>query len=143
MSEHYAKFLYVFVKETCTDNKHHNVDTELRIVYWNDGGFVIYGKRPRNKHGRDFVPYRLQCSTISQVIQLVETVVCIQNDMSIELHQFEGICDCSKDEYEVEWYNTCEDDSTELVAFDIKRSNVRFKCELKNVLKVIMNQSVV
>ena len=143
MSEHYAKFLYVFVKETCTNNEYHSSDTELRIVYWNNGEFVIYGKRPRNKQGREFVPYRLQCSTISQVIQLVETVVCMQNDMSIELHQFEGICNCSKDEYEVEWYNTCEDESTELVAFDRKRSDFKFKYELKNVLKVIMNQSVV
>ena len=157
MSEFHTQFLYVLLKEHVADNPANKNDTELRIVYWPedidadyDEGFIIYGKRPRTKPEGEFTPYRLFCRTKSQVWDFARTVVSPTNNVSIELHQFEGISNDSKDEYEVEWYNTAENNSTELVAYDVesKRNEdgfpvLDFRNVLNRTLNVLMTTEVV
>jgi hypothetical protein len=157
MSEFQTKFLYVLLKERVTDEPSYKTDTELRIVYWSEDieadyeeGFIIYGTRPRTKPEGEFTPYRLYCRTKSQVLQFARTVVSPTNNVSIELHQFEGISNDSKDEYEVEWYNTAENKSTELVAYDVDSNRtdggipvLDFSNALNRTLTVLMNMEVV
>jgi hypothetical protein len=40
------------------------------------------------------------------------------NKYEVELHQFSGITDDSEDEYNIDWFNTNENSSTEIVAFE-------------------------
>jgi len=157
MSEFQTKFLYVLLKEHVTDDPTYKTDTELRIVYWPEDidadyeeGFIIYGTRPRTKPEGEFTPYRLYCRTKSQVLQFVRTVVSSTNNISIELHQFDGISNDSKDEYEVEWYNTAENSSTELVAYDVDSNRnedgnpvLDFRNALDRTLNVLMSMEVV
>lgn len=157
MSEFQTNFLYVLVKELIADDPNNKTDTELRIVYWPEDvetgyeeGFVIYGKRPRTKPEGEFTPYRLFCRTKNQVLQFAKTVISTSNNVAIELHQFEGISNASKDEYEVEWYNTAENLSTELVAYDVESKStedgnliIDFHKELYSTLTVLMNTEVV
>lgn len=145
-----------------------------------DEHFVIYGKRPKSNNtgilptssvrklssaaltessnsGREaggvlrkFVPYRLICRTIDDVQQFVRTVVSSDHNLAIELHQFYGYTDDSEDWYNIDWKNTPDDSSTELVAFDVEPKTtidgeqfLDFKCALTKVLQVLVNHEVV
>jgi hypothetical protein len=158
MTDEYQKtpFLYVLVKEKYTGIKKNKVDTVLRIVYWQEDleagyneQYVIYGKRPNSKTDGAYVPYRLSCSTIDQVYQLVKTVVSCECDLAIELHQYNGYNDFSDDEYHINWQNTYEDYRTELVAFDMKSISLNgydileFRNILTKALKVLETYEVV
>ena len=146
-----AYFLYVLIKET--DGKS---NTNLRIVNWHDGeGFVVYGDRaPVGSAPAEYVTYRLRFTAIEQVLQLVKTVMVPGKSSVIELHQFVGITDNSKDPYHIDWQNTPEDKSTEIVAFDaeyqplspssLKKSvKIDFHSTLENLLSVLENSDVV
>ena len=148
------QFLYVLVKENIAGSK--KTDNVLRIVYWMeneelgyDEHFVIYGKRPKSKVSGKFVPYRLICQTQEQVQHFVKTVVGRHNNIAIELHQFNGYSDNSEDWYNIDWKNTADDSSTELVAFDIEpktQSEGEFYLDLpplSKVLNIIMNLSLI
>ena len=149
-----TQFLYALIKEHCIGKKSIKVDTELRIVYWpevwgdtnHEAQFVIYGKRPRSKTCGEYTPYRLKFHTIDQVIDFVKTVVSPDHNMSVELHQFSGYTDDSKDEYNIYWFNTAENVTTELVAFDVESSinesgDSYLECSatLSNILNVLVN----
>jgi hypothetical protein len=123
----YQQFLYVLVKEVneVKEGKK-RTDTELRIVFWSEDKstgvrdhFVLYGTRPSTKRHGEFFPYRLVCDTLYAVTEFVSSVFSSSNSVEIELHQFSGFTDDSEDEYNIDWYNTNENESTELVAFDV------------------------
>jgi|LauGreDrversion4_2_1035121.scaffolds.fasta_scaffold55691_4 hypothetical protein len=122
----FQQFLYVLVKEVFQGKNKKRRDTELRIVFWPDDRttgtrehFVVYGNRPDTKKHGEYYPYRLVCDTIYEVTGLVNTLFSSYHSAEIELHQFSGLNDDSEDEYNIDWFNTNEDESTELVAFDI------------------------
>jgi hypothetical protein len=117
----YMQFLYLLVKEYSIDKQ---IDTELRIVYWKEqwgtdyeSQFVVYGKRPNTKKLGKYIPYRLRFNTKEQVAQFIRTVISTDHYMSLELHQFSGINNDVDDEYNIDWFNTNENSTTELVAF--------------------------
>ena len=154
----FQQFLYVTIKENYVKSSGRlKTDTMLHIVYWEaneelgyDEHFVIYGTRPKSKVTGKFVPYRLICSTLDDVIRLVNTVVSPDHNLAIELHQFYGHNDDSEDWYNIDWSNTADDSSTELVAFDIEPKPgfggelfIDFKVALTNVLNVITNHEIV
>jgi hypothetical protein len=123
----YQQFLYVLVKEVneVREGKK-KTDTELRIVFWPEDRstgvrdhFVLYGTRPSTKRCGNFVPYRLVCDTLYEVTGFVSSVFSSINSVEIELHQFSGFTNDSEDEYNIDWYNTNENESTEIVAFDV------------------------
>jgi hypothetical protein len=137
-----STFLYVVVKEVVEGKKGQKLDTELRIVYWPETSeysecFVLYGKRPPSKRDGDFVPYRLICNTKEQVVRFAETVIDIHSSASVELHQFYGENDDSVDEFNIDWENTAENRTTELVAYDISGEFLNFRGELFAVLTTI------
>jgi hypothetical protein len=154
------QFLYVTLKENYTRSSGKSkIDTTLHIVYWAayddeedgyDEHFVIYGKRPKSKNTGKFTPYRLICRTIDDVHQFVRTVVSRDHNLAVELHQFYGYTDDSEDWYNIDWKNTADDGSTELVAFDVEpkptldgEQVLDFKCALTKVLEVLVNHEVV
>lgn len=151
------QFLYVLVKENYTEGGKVKIDTVLRIVYWEaneeldyDSHFVIYGKRPKSKITGKHTPYRLKCYTQDQVHKLVRTLVGSEHNVAIELHQFYGYSDDSEDWYNIDWKNTPNDGSTELVAFDTTPTKMidgtyflDFGAALSKVLDVIENNEVV
>ena len=156
----FQQFLYVTLKENYTrSNGTTKTDTTLRIVYWAayddeedgyDEHFVIYGKRPKSKVTGKFVPYRITCNTRDDVLQFVKTVVSPDHNLAVELHQFHGYTDDSEDWYNIDWENTADDSSTELVAFDVESKTafggepfVDFKSALTNVLQILVNHEVV
>jgi hypothetical protein len=153
----FQQFLYVTLKENYAGKSKQKTDTTLRIVFWEaneeleyDEHFVIYGKRPKSKISGEFVPYRLTCSTICDVLQFVKTVVSPDHNLAVELHQFQGYTDDSEDWYNIDWENTADDSSTELVAFDVESKTafggeqfVDFKSALTNVLQVLVSHAVV
>lgn len=155
MSEIYTNFLYVAVKEVYEGKKGKKTDTELRIVYWpaddnHDECFVIYGKRPNSKSTGHYLPYRLVCYTKESVIDFAENVIDSQHNVEVELHQFYGESDSSEDEYNIDWKNTVEDSSTELVAYDIfPQTNtygeyrLDFRPRLSSILNTLMDVEVV
>ena len=144
-------FLYLLVKEKYPESKGKKVDTELRIVYWpedadsgHESQFVIYGKRPRSKTTGEFIPYRVKCHTMNQVYYFAKNAISSDHDLSIELHQFSGFADDNEDEYNIAWYNTAENSSTEIVAFDVysnpyekKEYYIDFYSLLKNQLNIL------
>lgn len=137
-----SKFLYVVVKEIMECKKDKKLDTELRIVYWGETDeysecFVIYGKRQPSKKKGDFIPYRLVCNTKEQVVRFAETVIGIHNSAVVELHQFCGENDDSIDEFNIDWENTPENRTTELVAYDISGEFLHFRNQLLSVLNII------
>jgi hypothetical protein len=149
-----TQFLYALIKEYYIGSKGKKIDTELRIVYWpedyhcsgHEAQFVIYGKRPRCKTTGEYTPYRLKCHTVDQVIDFVRTIICPSNNMEVELHQFSGYNDDSKDEYNVHWFNTAENFATELVAYDVESrttatgsSYLEFSATLSNILNILVN----
>lgn len=153
----FQQFLYATVKEVYPESKSGKTDTVLRIVFWAadeelgyDDHFVIYGKRPKSKVTGKFVPYRIHCRTQEQVHKFVKTIVSPDHNLAIELHQFYGETDDSEDWYNIDWKNTADDSSTELVAFDVE-SKIAFDGEhyldcqaaLSSVLNVIVNHEVV
>lgn len=156
MSE-FQQFLYVLVKENYEGPKKTTTDTVLRIVYWTadeelgyDSHYVIYGKRPKSKISGEFIPYRLTCQTQKQVHEFVRTVVSPDHNLAVELHQFYGYNDDSEDWYNIDWENTPEDGSTELVAFDVEskigfdgEQFVDFHAALTSTLNVIKNNEIV
>jgi hypothetical protein len=121
------QFLYVVLKERYTCSKTEKTDNLLRIVHWKqewgsdyNEQFVVYGKRPYSKRRGEYIPYRLRFSTREQVEQFVQTIVISSdNRITIELHQFSGLNDDSDDGYNIDWQNTAENSTTELVAFEI------------------------
>lgn len=152
-----SNFFYVLVKENYPGSKKHKVDTMLRIVYWHadveegyEGHFVIYGKRPNSKSLGKYVPYRLCCNTLKDVLQFVQMVVSSDHNLAIELHQYDGYNDVSEDEYHIEWSDTFEDYRTELVAFDVlprETENNQYVLDfgetLTKTLNVLVNYDVV
>lgn len=137
-----SKFLYVVVKEIVECKKGKKLDTELRIVYWPETAeysecFVIYGKRPPSKSQGAYVPYRLVCNTKEQVVRFAETVIDIHNNAAVELHQFCGENDDSVDEFNIDWENTPENRTTELVAYDISGQFLDFRNEMSSALITI------
>ena len=144
----YQKFLYVLVKEYSKKSENNKLDNSLRIVYWPkddvygyDEHFVIYGKRSKTKKYGKFVPYRLKCNSIENVYQFVKSVVSFDNYFAVELHQFDGLTDDSHDWYNLDWCNTPENPTTELVAYDIDpNTNLR---ELYMLLDVLVANEVV
>ena len=153
----FQQFLYVLVKEDYADTKKQKNDTILHIVHWKanakfeyEDHFIIYGKRPTSKISGEFTPYRLKCNTKEQIYQFVKTVVSPENSMSIELHQFYGYNDDSEDWYNIDWENTAENSSTEIVAFDVPSkpgfdTDLYINCNvvLSNLLNVIANHDIV
>ena len=147
------QFLYAFIKEFTYGKNGRKVDTELRIVHWfpdyeNSGHpeqFVVYGKRPRTKFAGEYTPYRLVFYTLEDVVKFIQTVISPNNDITIQLQQFSGINNDSEDEYNIDWFNTAENFSTELVAFSIE-SKLQANGEkyldcydtLNNVLRILM-----
>lgn len=144
-------FLYILIKETDGES-----NTNLRIVNWQDGeGFVVYGDRtPVGSSHNEYITYRLRFTAIEQVLQLVKTVLVPGKLSVIEFHQFVGITDNSKDPYHIDWQNTPEDKSTEIVAFDAeyqpislsslnKPGKIDFHSTLENLLSVLENTDVV
>jgi hypothetical protein len=154
----YMEFLYVVVKEYYSRSKSEKLDTELRIVYWKEEWgsnypeqFVVYGRRPDSKKKGDYVPYRLRFSTREQVEQFAQTIiVSSENHVVIELHQFSGLNNDSDDLYNIDWENTQEDSTTELVAFEIEsrlQANgdivLNYIPTLHNVLTILENGEAV
>jgi len=153
------QFLYVLLKESEKVKKTGKLktDTVLRIVYWAanaefgyDSHFVIYGQRPDAKVSGKYVPYRLKCQTPKQVQQFVRTVIGNDNELAVELHQFYGNTDDTEDWYNIDWENTYEDSSTELIAFDLSYTIgydgvpfIDFESSLSSVLNAIVNYEVV
>lgn len=146
---HRTQFLYVLVKEIChLSSGKKKLDTTLRIVYWKDdsaiecGYYVIYGQRPNSKPNRPYVPYRLVCSTTESVVHFVKTVISNDASVSVELHQFDALNDDTEDEFNIDWINTDENETTELVAFDFSTIsdtekhpfNVTFANTLRNLI---------
>jgi hypothetical protein len=123
----YQQFLYVLINEVREVKSKRIADTELRIVFWPEDResetrehFVVYGNRPDTKSCGEFIHYRLVCDTLYEVTGLVNTLFSSCHSAEIELHQYSGFNDDSEDEYNIDWFNTNEDASTELVAFDIE-----------------------
>jgi len=92
----------------------------------------------------------LKCQTQKQVQHFVRTVVSPDHNLAIELHQFYGNTDESEDWYNIDWHNTADDSSTELVAFDVESKNgfdgepfIDFHAALSSVLNVISVNEVV
>jgi len=153
-------FLYALVKEVGESTR-----TNLRIVYWAEyedypAGFVVYGDRTPIESDEEYITYRLRCYSIAHVVQFVKTILV---SPVIELHQFVGIIDNSEDAYHIDWQNTPEDKTTEILAFsfDAQEShlsdlvassvnpiprlngNLDFYSPLENVLTIIENIDVV
>lgn len=149
MSETQTRFLYVIVKEVTEGRKGKKLDTQLRIVYWPENEqytecYVIYGKRPYSKNAGKYLPYRLVCNTKEQVVRFAETMIDLQSSAEVELHQFVGENDDSVDEFNIDWENTAENESTELVAYDLVpkinpygQFRLEFRTELFSVLNVL------
>jgi hypothetical protein len=81
----------------------------------------------------------------------VNTILVSDQTPVIELHQFAGVTDNSEDPYNIDWQNTREDKSTEILAFSqenhsiptlILRSEI-VQSTLENVLNIIKNIDVV
>ena len=148
-----TQFLYVLVTELDADNK---IDTRLRIVHWQDntdpngGYFVVYGNRPTSVVTGEYNPYRVRISTIDAVVRFVKHVWSIDSVVSVELHQFDGLNDDTEDALNVDWDNTAENGSSELVAFDsypILNKNGRrvptFKPNLRKLLTTLAEADIV
>ena len=147
----FQQFLYLVVKEKYEmtnverTEKKMKVDTVLRIVHWEanenfgySDHFVIYGNRRKSKKNAAFNPYRLICQTEEQVKDFVRTVIASECNVEIELHQYCGYNDDLEDWYNIDWKNTPENDTTEVVAFDIVE-NPTFYCELNKILTDTLN----
>ena len=147
-----TQFLYVLVKEiNRSDNEYRpKIDTRLRVVYWQSqskhgkGQFVVYGTRPESLVSGKFNPYRLTFQNLGQVARFAKTVISPDHDVALELHQFDGLNDDSEDPLNVDWDNTAENGSSELVAFDfysIKKSDgtymIPFRQKLANLLRIL------
>jgi hypothetical protein len=128
--ENHIQFLYLLVQEW---NYHPNAegvktkvnDTELRVVYWPEGEddkgfFVIYGKRPETLKDKEYLPFRLKCKTIIQVLDFIGVVIGPTSNISLELHQYYGNHDESIPDYYINWNETATNTSTEIVAYDFK-----------------------
>lgn len=156
-------FLYALIKEGgVSDGK---TQTNLRIVRWSEYAesqfpacFVIYGDRTpigSATSSEGYITYRLQLYSIEHVLQFVKTILVPDQSSVIELHQFVGYTDNSEDGYNIDWQNTREDKSTEIVAFDAEytpfNKNAMFRSDgkydfqstLENVLNVLENTDVV
>ena len=155
MSE-FQQFLYVKVAENyLSESGKQKNDTVLHIVYWeadedDDAHFVIYGKRPKSKITGDFVPYRMKCHSMNQIHKFIKTVVSPDHNIAIELHQFYGETDDTKDWYNIDWENTADDGSTELVAYDVYPRTgfngeqfLDIETSLMNVLTVLTSHEIV
>jgi hypothetical protein len=151
-----TQFLYAIFTERCSANPLANkkLDTRLRIVYWNDdaeptgGHFVIYGNRPDSSVSGKYNPYRLWCATIDNVMNFVNTVISSDANVSVELHQFDAMNDDTEDEFNIDWENNAENDTTELVAFDFlsisdQTQGGRFAEVTRYVLRTLMETDVV
>lgn len=154
-----TQFLYALVKEidrSNTETSHAKVDTTLRIVHWRDdsdengGYFIIYGNRPRSIITGPYNPYRVLCHTMEQVIRFTKTVISNDHDVAIELQQFDGLNDDSEDQFHIDWDNTAENGSTELVAFDFSpikmidgTNEIAFKPNLQKLLRILRHTDVV
>jgi hypothetical protein len=152
----HTQFLYVIVREVVNGNRTGKyLDTQLRIVYWPETEdsaehFVIYGTRPYSKHAGNYIPYRLVCNTKEQVFHFAETMIGIRNNVEISIHQFSGENDDTIDEYNIEWDNTNENESTELVTYDVSpginsygQFRLDFKKDLYSGLNIISDFCVV
>ena len=148
-----TQFLYVLVTERDDERK---IDTRLRVVYWKDdsvesgGYFVVYGSRPTSKLTGKFNPYRICFATIEQVARFARSVVSSDSDVSVELHQFDGLNDDTEDALNVDWENTAENKSSELVAFDFvpvitktDRKITPFRPSLRKLLKTLVESETV
>jgi hypothetical protein len=128
-----------------------SIDTTIRVVYWDEykggneykgghesGYFIIYGTRPGS-----YAPYRVRCSNIKQVFRFVETVISSDSQVSIELHQFDALNDDSNDQFNIDWENTPENRTTELVAFDFLEKTEFYKRCIYSCLESIANGVIV
>ena len=151
---HRTQFLYVLVKEIChLSSGKKKLDTTLRIVYWKDesaierGYYVIYGQRPNLKPNRPYVPYRLVCSTTKNVVHFIKTVISNDASVSVELHQFDALNDDTEDEFNIDWINADENETTELVAFDFSSTSDTekhpFKDTIANTLRNLIDVEVI
>ena len=159
--EQYMQFLYVVVKEYYVGSKSEKVDNIMRIVYWKQewdsdypAQFVVYGQRPDSKKQGTYIPYRLRFLNKAHLEHFIRTVI-VQNASSdhrvvIELRQFSGLNNDSEDEYNIEWENTAENNTDELVAFKIDSTfvedgeiRVNYAHVLGNVLTVLENSEIV
>lgn len=116
-----TQFFYLLVKEIYERAGKQRADTCLRIVHWeaneeDDGHYVVYGRRTL-KHRR-YVPYRIRFETLEDVMNYIKYIFSDDCDMIVELHQFSGLNDDSEDKYNIDWYETAEDITTEIVAYD-------------------------
>ena len=151
---HRTQFLYVLVKELCHSSSSKNkLDTTLRIVYWKDesaverGYYMIYGQRPNLKPNRPYVPYRLVCSATENVVHFIKTVISNDASVSVELHQFDALNDDTEDEFNIDWINADENETTELVAFDFLSTSdtekYPFKDTVANTLRNLIDVEVI
>ena len=150
-----TQFLYVLFKEIERSTDEHGrtrskTDTTIRVVYWQDdsnpngGYFILYGRRPTSDITGEYTPYRVLCKDIASVVRFAKTVVSPENDVSVELHQFDALNDDSEDQFNVSWENNAENGSTEIVAFDFEtqtKSNgirfVPFRFTLRKLLRAL------
>ena len=145
MSSIQTEFLYVFVREIHRYSGGKNGENQFRIVYWpsdeyHEACFVIYGKRKTSKYGPSYIPYRISCSTVDQVIEFVVNVVNPINIIDVEVHQFNGENDTSEDEYNIDWSNTAEDFTTNIVRF---RANHNTRSGLSSALGIVTGYDLV
>jgi hypothetical protein len=154
----YTQFLYVVLKERYVWSKAERTDNHMRIVHWKEewgtdytDQFVVYGKRPNSKRHGEYIAYRLKFSTKEQVEQFIKMIVTSsENRVTIELHQFSGLNDDSEDGYNIDWQNTPENETTELVAFEIDSRSLasgeivtNYIQTLDNVLTILENGEAV
>jgi hypothetical protein len=156
-----TQFLYVLLKEIDRDTDENGratskTDTQLRIVHWEDnsaangGYFIIYGTRPTSKYSGEYTPYRVLCKNVGSVIRFINTVVSPDNDVEIEMHQFDGLNDDSEDQFNILWENTEENNSTQLVAYDFQSSVKKdgtfvtpYKLTLKRFLRSLSSSEII
>jgi hypothetical protein len=144
-SDNKTYFLYALIKEGGKSDG--QTLTNLRIVYWAEddefpAGFVIYGDRTPIGSDEEYITYRLQCYSIAHVLQFVKTILVPEHTPVIEMHQFVGVTDESEDAYNIDWQNTPEDKTTEILAPRLD-GNLDFQSTLENILHIIENVDVV
>ena len=150
-----TQFLYVLFKEILNEmdeygRKRIKIDSQLRIVYWQDesdpngGYYIIYGRRPDSRVTGEYTPYRILCRDMESVIRFAKTVVSPENSVSVELQQFDALNDDSEDQFNVSWDNNAENGSTEIVAFDFDTRTkpngfryIPFKGSLRRLLRIL------
>ena len=147
-----TQFLYALIKERYPvdggETPKIKTDTIMRVVFWDDedgGYFVVYGSRPESKRSGPFTPYRVKFGTAEEVCRFAKTLISVDGDVAVELHQFDALNDDSEDPLNIDWDNNAENGSTELVAYDfapVKKENGVQYVPFKNCLAKLLRQLI-